>query len=123
EFIPLMIGEHNDQLLRELKRVWDPRGVFNPGKIVDTPPMDTNLRFDPDQATKELETILDFSENLGYLRATEQCNGSGDCRKTHLRGGTMCPSYMATLRAKDTTRARANILREMITRPDTAHPF
>ncbi len=123
EFIPLMIGEHNYQLLRELKRVWDPRGVFNPGKIVDTPPMDTNLRFDPDQETKELETILDFSENLGYLRATEQCNGSGDCRKTHLSGGTMCPSYMATLREKDTTRARANILREMITRSDKANPF
>ena len=123
EFIPLMIGQHNYQLLRDLKRVWDPHNVFNPGKIVDTPPMDTNLRFEPDQKTKELDTILDFSENLGYLRATEQCNGSGDCRKTHLSGGTMCPSYMATLQEKDTTRARANILREMIARSDKANPF
>jgi FAD/FMN-containing dehydrogenase/Fe-S oxidoreductase len=123
EFIPLMIGEHNYQLIRELKRVWDPDNIFNPGKIVDTPPMDTNLRFEPDQETKEFETILDFSENQGILRAAEQCNGSGDCRKTELSGGTMCPSYMATRHEKDTTRARANILREMITRSDKANPF
>src|SRR5690606_472106 len=56
EFIPLMIGQHNYQLLRDLKRVWDPHNVFNPGKIVDTPPMDTNLRFEPDQKTKELDS-------------------------------------------------------------------
>lgn len=123
EFIPLMIGEHNYRLIRELKYVWDPQNIFNPGKIVDTPPMDSSLRFDRDQETKEFETILDFSENQGILRAAEQCNGSGDCRKTELSGGTMCPSYMATRREKDTTRARANILREMITRSDKANPF
>jgi FAD/FMN-containing dehydrogenase/Fe-S oxidoreductase len=123
EFIPLMIGAHNYNLIKSLKRTWDPQNVFNPGKIVDTPPMDTNLRFEKDQVTKEFETILDFSENQGILRAAEQCNGSGDCRKTELSGGTMCPSYMATRREKDTTRARANILREMITRSDKANPF
>lgn len=123
EFIPTMIGEHNYKLLRELKKVWDPQNIFNPGKIVDTPPMDTNLRFERDQETKEFDTILDFSENHGILRAAEQCNGSGDCRKTEVSGGTMCPSYMATRREKDTTRARANILREMITRSDKANPF
>jgi FAD/FMN-containing dehydrogenase/Fe-S oxidoreductase len=123
EFIPLMIGEHNYKLIRGLKQVWDPQRIFNPGKIVDTPPMDTNLRFDRDQETRQFETILDFSENQGILRAAEQCNGSGDCRKTELSGGTMCPSYMATRREKDTTRARANILREMITRSDKANPF
>uniref|UniRef100_UPI00202A36E9 (Fe-S)-binding protein n=1 Tax=Rhodoflexus caldus TaxID=2891236 RepID=UPI00202A36E9 len=53
----------------------------------------------------------------GILRHAEQCNGSGDCRKSHLSGGTMCPSYMATRSEKDTTRARANILRELLTRP------
>ena len=123
EFIPLMIGRHNYELIRELKTVWDPHNIFNPGKIVDTPPMDTSLRFEPDQVTKQFDTILDFSANQGILRAAEQCNGSGDCRKTELSGGTMCPSYMATRREKDTTRARANILREMITRSDKANPF
>jgi FAD/FMN-containing dehydrogenase/Fe-S oxidoreductase len=123
EFIPLMIGKRNYELIRGLKQVWDPENIFNPGKIVNTPPMDTHLRFDRDQETKEFDTILDFSENQGYLRAAEQCNGSGDCRKTELSGGTMCPSYMATRREKDTTRARANILREMITRSDKPNPF
>jgi FAD/FMN-containing dehydrogenase/Fe-S oxidoreductase len=123
EFIPMMIGEHNYKLIRDLKGVWDPKNIFNPGKIVDTPPMDTHLRFERDQQTREFETILDFSENQGFLRAAEQCNGSGDCRKTELSGGTMCPSYMATRHEKDTTRARANILREMITRSDKANPF
>ncbi|HEX8039155.1 MAG TPA: FAD-linked oxidase C-terminal domain-containing protein, partial [Chryseosolibacter sp.] len=123
EFIPLMIGQHNYNLIKELKKVWDPDNIFNPGKIVDTPPMDSHLRFERDQVTKEFGTILDFSENQGFLRAAEQCNGSGDCRKTELSGGTMCPSYMATRNEKDTTRARANILREMITRSDKSNPF
>jgi FAD/FMN-containing dehydrogenase/Fe-S oxidoreductase len=123
EFIPRMIGEHNYKLISDLKRVWDPAGIFNPGKIVNTPPMDTYLRFEKDQVTKTFDTVLDFSENLGILRTAEQCNGSGDCRKTELSGGTMCPSYMATRNEKDTTRARANILREMITRTDRANPF
>lgn len=123
EFIPLMIGQHNYELIKELKRVWDPQNIFNPGKIVGTPPMDTNLRFERDQITKQYDTILDFSDNQGFLRAAEQCNGSGDCRKTELSGGTMCPSYMVTRHEKDTTRARANILREMITRSGRANPF
>lgn len=123
EFIPMMIGAHNYNLVRGLKQIWDPRNIFNPGKIVDTPPMDTNLRFERDQKTPQFDTILDFSENQGFLRAAEQCNGSGDCRKTEISGGTMCPSYMATRREKDTTRARANMLREMITRSDKANPF
>jgi FAD/FMN-containing dehydrogenase/Fe-S oxidoreductase len=123
EFIPKMIGDHNYQLIRDLKKVWDPNNIFNPGKIVGTPPMDTFLRYEKDQVTKEFDTILDFSETMGILRTAEQCNGSGDCRKSELSGGTMCPSYMATRDEKDTTRARANILREMITRSDLANPF
>ncbi len=123
EFIPSMIGEHNYKLIKELKKVWDPDNIFNPGKIVDTPPMDTFLRFEKNQETKQFDTILDFSETMGILRTAEQCNGSGDCRKTEVSGGTMCPSYMATRKEKETTRARANILREMITRSDKANPF
>lgn len=123
EFIRQMIGEYNYNLLKDLKRAWDPENIFNPNKIVDTPPMDTFLRYEKDQPTKELDTLLDFSSTMGYLRAAEQCNGSGDCRKTELSGGTMCPSYMATRKEQDTTRARANILREMITHSEKANPF
>lgn len=123
EFIPKMIGPHNYELIKGLKKVWDPNNIFNPGKIVETPPMDTHLRYDKDQMTKEFDTILDFTETMGILRTAEQCNGSGDCRKSEISGGTMCPSYMATRNEKDTTRARANILREMITRSDKSNPF
>jgi FAD/FMN-containing dehydrogenase/Fe-S oxidoreductase len=123
EFIPQMIGDHNYKLIRDLKRVWDPQNIFNPGKIVDTPPMDTFLRYEAGQETRSFDTILDFSSTMGILRTAEQCNGSGDCRKTELSGGTMCPSYMATRKEQDTTRARANILREMITNSDKVNPF
>jgi FAD/FMN-containing dehydrogenase/Fe-S oxidoreductase len=123
EFLPLMVGDKNYALFREIKRAWDPPGVFNPGKITDTPPMDANLRYEPDQAVRQFKTVLRFSEARGILRAAEQCNGSGDCRKSHLMGGTMCPSYMATRNERDTTRARANILREVLTRSTEANPF
>lgn len=123
EFIPFMIGEKNYRLLEEVKRTWDPDGIFNPGKIVQTPPMDTSLRYAPGQATPEFNTVFSFSGTQGILRAAEQCNGSGDCRKTHLSGGTMCPSYMVTRNEKDTTRARANILREMLTHSTKENRF
>ncbi len=123
EFIPQMIGDHNYELVKQVKQTWDPQNIMNPGKIVDTPPMDTSLRYEAGQETREFETILDFSDTAGYLRAAEQCNGSGDCRKSAISGGTMCPSYMATRNETDTTRARANILREMLTRSDKANPF
>ena len=58
--------------------------------------MDKYLRFEPDQQTPVFDTIYDFSENQGIVRTAELCNGSGDCRKTKLSGGTMCPSYQAT---------------------------
>ncbi|MGB3619271.1 MAG: FAD-binding and (Fe-S)-binding domain-containing protein, partial [Catalinimonas sp.] len=123
EFIRRMVGNHNYALLESVKRTWDPHGVFNPGKIVDTPPMDQSLRFRPGQETPQFDTVLDFSDTDGLLRAAEQCNGSGDCRKSELTGGTMCPSYMATRREYDTTRARANILREVLTRSDAPNRF
>ena len=123
EFIPQMIGEENYQLLKKIKKTWDPNNIFNPGKIVDTAPMDTSLRYEKDQITREFDTMLDFSKDQGILRSAELCNGSGDCRKSPLTGGTMCPSYQATRNEKDTTRARANILREMMTRSDRENPF
>ena len=123
EFIPLMIGEENYQLLKRIKKSWDPNNIFNPGKIVDTPPMNTFLRYKPDQETPEVETVFDFSKNGGFIREIEKCNGAGVCRKTHLSGGTMCPSYMATKNEKDSTRARANILREMMTHSKKKNRF
>ncbi|MEM7513021.1 MAG: FAD-linked oxidase C-terminal domain-containing protein, partial [Bacteroidota bacterium] len=123
EFIPDMVGPKNYELFKELKGVWDPQNIFNPGKIVDAAPMDEFLRYEQEQETRQFETVFDFSETNGILRAVEQCNGSGDCRKSHLSGGTMCPSYMATRNEKDTTRARANILREFLTRSNEENPF
>lgn len=123
EFIRYMVGEKNYKLLEEVKRAWDPATIFNPGKIVDTPPMHTMLRFTPGQDTPQFNTTFDFSSTKGILRAAEQCNGSGDCRKTQASGGTMCPSYMVTRNEKDTTRARANILREFLTNSNKPNRF
>ena len=114
EFIKQMVGEKNYELMKEVKRIWDPYNVFNPNKIVDTPPMDTFLRYEAGQNPIVPNTTFRFQDQ-NILQHAEQCNGSGDCRKTHFSGGTMCPSYMATRNEKDTTRARANILREYLT--------
>lgn len=123
EFIPLMIGHHNYHLLKKIKAIWDPEGIFNPGKITDTPKMNASLRYEPGQVTREIDTVFDFSANLGIVRAAEQCNGSGDCRKSEQFAGTMCPSYQATRDENATTRARANILREFLTRSEKKNPF
>jgi FAD/FMN-containing dehydrogenase/Fe-S oxidoreductase len=122
EFIHQMVGEKNYRLLQEIKKTWDPQNIFNPNKIVDTPPMDQMLRYEPGQKTPAFPTIFRF-HNQDILQHAEQCNGSGDCRKSHLSGGTMCPSYMATRNEKDTTRARANILREFLTRSDQPNRY
>ena len=123
EFIPLMVGEQNYALLKQIKEAWDPHHIFNPNKIVDTPRMNTSLRYEPGKETKEVETIFDFSKDLGILRAAEKCNGTAACRKTKVTGGTMCPSYMATRNENDSTRARANILREFLTNSTKSNPF
>jgi len=114
EFIPLMLGEHNYGLLKKVKHCWDPENLLNPGKITDTPKMNTFLRFEPGMEIPEIGTIFDFSSTEGIIRAAGKCNGSGDCRKSVKLGGTMCPSYMATMDEDKTTRARANILREFM---------
>lgn len=115
EFIPYMMGTEVYELFRQVKRIWDPNGVFNSGKITDTPRMDESLRYTPGQVAPQIATTFDFSDDEGILRLAEKCSGSGDCRKTHLTGGTMCPSFMATRQEKDTTRARANLLRQYYT--------
>ena len=123
EFIPLMIGEKNYELLKRIKKAFDPNSIFNKGKIVDAYAMDENLRYTPDRVEPEIETIQDFSDNEGILRLAEKCNGSGDCRKPASMGGTMCPSYRATKNEKDTTRARANTLREFLTNSEQVNKF
>jgi FAD/FMN-containing dehydrogenase/Fe-S oxidoreductase len=117
EFIPYMMGEEVYEMFRQVKRLWDPNGIFNANKIVDTPPMNEFLRYEQDKPQPLVSTIFDFTKDEGMLRLAEKCSGSGDCRKTELTGGTMCPSYMATRSERDTTRARANILRQYLT-PD-----
>lgn len=123
EFIPLMIGDSNYEIIKQIKHCWDADGIFNQGKITDTPKMNTNLRYEPGTETREIETIFDFSDDMGILRATEKCNGTATCRKTEVIGGTMCPSYMASKNESQTTRARANILREYITNSNKSNPF
>lgn len=114
ERLKTMVGPRNYKLFQKIKRLWDPNNIFNPGKIVDTRATTDNLRYDVGYVSEE-STILDFSSTNGMLRATEMCNGSADCRKTHFAGGTMCPSYMATRNEADSTRARANLLRQSMT--------
>lgn len=123
EFIPLMLGEHNYNLLKEIKKTWDPERIFNPGKITDAPPMDSHLRSQAVRKDPVLTTTFRFPEERGYLHAVEMCSGSGDCRKSSLIGGTMCPTFMATADEDKSTRGRANILREFLAREDKKNPF
>ncbi len=123
EFIPLMIGNQNYELLKRIKTYFDPKGIFNPGKIVNAYPMDESLRYEIDREEPEVKTLMDFSDSEGILKAAEKCNGSGDCLKTHHMKGGMCPSYHATKNEKDTTRGRANALREFLTTGEGTNKF
>jgi FAD/FMN-containing dehydrogenase/Fe-S oxidoreductase len=123
EFIRTMVGDECYALLERVKRAFDPQGILNPGKIIDTPPMDTSLRIVPGEPEPTRDTVFRFADTGGVLRAAEKCTGVGQCRKTHLIGGTMCPSYMATRNERDTTRARANVLRQALADPATADPW
>jgi FAD/FMN-containing dehydrogenase/Fe-S oxidoreductase len=126
EFGGALSGEHGDGLVRggftekmfgpvlydafrTVKRTFDPPGVFNPGKIVDTQPLTANLRYGAGYQTPDPPTHFDYAEHGGLGRAVEMCSGLGVCRKT--LDGTMCPSYMATREEKHSTRGRANTLR------------
>ncbi len=123
EFIPLMVGDQNYQLLKDIKNTWDVKKVFNKGKIVDTPAMNSQLRYEPGAETPSFKTYFRYPESDGLMRMAEKCNGSGDCRKTEIIGGTMCPSYQATRDENTTTRARANVLREYLTHSKKKNRF
>ncbi|MFI8379004.1 FAD-binding and (Fe-S)-binding domain-containing protein [Leeuwenhoekiella sp. NPDC079379] len=123
EFVELMIGETNYAVLKRIKHTFDPDNIFNPGKVINAKPMDEQLRYTPDRKEPEIDTLLNFDDSQGILRAAEQCNGSGDCRKLPEAGGTMCPSYRATRDEKDSTRGRANTLREFLTHSERKNSF
>lgn len=122
EFIPAVLGNEVYALLHRVKNTFDPHGVFNANKIVDTPPMNEQLRYEPEHVYQPVETIFDYAEG-NILHLAEKCAGLGVCRRTHLSGGAMCPSYMATLDEKDSTRARANTLRQFLTNSTKDNPF
>jgi FAD/FMN-containing dehydrogenase/Fe-S oxidoreductase len=123
EFIPFMLGAHTYILLKKLKNTWDPHNIFNPGKIIDTPSIIESLRYIVGGEIPQIDTTFTFPEKSGILYAVEKCSGSGDCRKSSLMGGTMCPTFMATLDEEKSTRGRANILREFLTRSGKANRF
>jgi Fe-S oxidoreductase len=109
-------GPDLHQAFKELKGIFDPRNIFNPGKIVDTPlPWDPQLlRFNTEYQTAQTirKTFLDFSTDGGFSGLVEMCNGQGSCRK--IDNGVMCPSFMATRNEAYSTRGRANALRAAI---------
>lgn len=121
EFLPKMIGQANYRLCCSVKDLFDAANILNPGKIVRAAPMDVSLRYSPQWPTPDIATYFDWGRDLGVLRATEKCNGNAECKKT--AGGVMCPSYMATRDEKDSTRARANVLREFLTHSRKANRF
>ncbi|HVS40397.1 MAG TPA: FAD-linked oxidase C-terminal domain-containing protein [Gemmataceae bacterium] len=104
-----MFGPIVYQAFREVKAVFDPEGLLNPGKIVDAPRMTDNLRYGPGYRPIELPTVFNYDKQEGFIRSVEMCNGNGACRK--MQGGTMCPSFRATRDERDSTRGRANALR------------
>ena len=108
-FMERMFGPELYEAFRTVKRTFDPEGLFNPGKIVDAPPLTANLRYGPDYRTPDPPAAFDHGEHGGLGRAVEMCSGVGACRKT--LNGTMCPSYMATRDEAHSTRGRANALR------------
>lgn len=117
EFIPLLMGNDIYQIFKEIKHLFDPNRLLNPNKIVDTPPMDQQFRFEIAKAKEEDKKLFyHYGAIKTPLALAEKCSGSGDCKKSVLSGGTMCPSFMATMDEKNSTRARANIIRQVLSK-------
>lgn len=112
-YIEKVLGSEMMPLLRQVKELWDKNYIFNPGKILNPKPIDSDLRFLPGYRHPELDTVFKWRKENGFGHALEQCNGAGVCRKKAESGGTMCPSYHATYEEKDTTRGRANLFRQI----------
>ena len=114
-FIKDFYGPEVYPWMESFKKAWDPENQLNPGKIVGAKPMNEDLRYEVDREEPLLDTQFPFSEEGGFLRAVEKCNGSGDCRRLPHTGALMCPSYMASRDEWDSTRGRANVLRSVLT--------
>lgn len=112
-YIEKVLGKEMMPVLKKVKEIWDPNYIFNPGKIVDPKPIDSDLRFSPEYVSKTVDTEFHWRKEGGLNNALELCNGAGVCRKLSESGGTMCPSYMATKEEKDSTRGRANVFRQV----------
>ena len=112
-FIQQVLGAEMMPLLQQIKEIWDPQYIFNPGKIVNAKPMDVDLRFSPEYNGAKVESVFKYRKEGSFNDAIELCNGAGVCRKLAASGGTMCPSYMATNDEKDSTRGRANVFRHV----------
>jgi FAD/FMN-containing dehydrogenase/Fe-S oxidoreductase len=108
-FTEKMFGPVLYEAFRQIRRTFDPDGIFNPGKIVDAPSLTANLRYGPAYRTEQPATFFDYSDYGGLPGAVEMCSGLGVCRKS--LDGTMCPSYMVTREEAHSTRGRANVLR------------
>ncbi|MCO6450713.1 MAG: FAD-binding protein [Caldilineales bacterium] len=107
---PEVFGPDVYDLFRQVKTLFDPDNLFNPGKIVDPLPPDENLRYGPGYQPIDLtDTFFDWSVDGSYAQAVEMCNGSGVCRKLDV--GAMCPSFQALRDERHSTRGRANLLR------------
>ena len=114
EWLEQMFGEEIMAATKELKSAADPKGLFNPGKILASQRMDENLRYGVNYRTQTWQSNLDFNSQGGLVGAIEMCNGAGVCRKLD---GVMCPSYQATREEMHSTRGRANLLRALISQP------
>lgn len=113
-FLERFYGREMIAVFEMVKEIWDPQGIFNPGKIVFPKPMDADLRFYPGENPPAVETVFQWRDEAGgFMETLNRCNGAGVCRKLAASGGTMCPSYMATGEEKDSTRGRANLFRQL----------
>ncbi len=112
-YIEKVLGPQMMPLLKQVKQIWDPHNIFNPGKITDPKPMEQDLRYSPSYRRPAVNTHFNWRKEDSFADALELCNGAGVCRKLADSGGTMCPSYMATKEEKDSTRGRANLFRQL----------
>lgn len=108
-YLERYFGEQIYGVLRQVKQLFDPNNLMNPGKIIDGPPIDENLRYGTKYKEKPIETVFKYREDGSFSNAVHMCTGVGECRK--MLGGTMCPSFKATREEEHSTRGRANALR------------
>ncbi len=116
EFNRALFGDELYEAMREVKALFDPHGILNPGKIVDAPPMTESIRDAALPPARALRTTLSFADTGGMHGAADRCMNIGLCRKGST--GVMCPSFMATREEEHSTRGRANALVHALSQPD-----